>query len=66
MTDYTPFEAMGTDAEENGTPEVLREDEARRLEARRSLAENASVVIWTTPPWTIPANRAISYNDGVA
>ena len=23
--------------------------------------ENASVVIWTTTPWTIPGNRAISY-----
>lgn len=26
----------------------------------------ASVVIWTTTPWTIPANRAISYNPDVA
>ncbi len=23
---------------------------------------NASIVIWTTTPWTIPGNRAISYN----
>jgi isoleucyl-tRNA synthetase len=66
VTDYTPFESMGSDVEEDGTPEVLREDEARRLEARRNLAENASVVIWTTTPWTIPANRAISYNEAVA
>jgi isoleucyl-tRNA synthetase len=27
---------------------------------------DASVVIWTTTPWTIPANRAISYNDAIA
>jgi isoleucyl-tRNA synthetase len=26
----------------------------------------ASVVIWTTTPWTIPANRAISFNPKVA
>ena len=26
----------------------------------------ASVVIWTTTPWTIPANRAISYGSGIA
>ncbi len=26
----------------------------------------ASVVIWTTTPWTIPANRAISYGPGIA
>ena len=26
---------------------------------------DASVVIWTTTPWTIPANRAIAYNENV-
>ncbi|WP_256375905.1 isoleucine--tRNA ligase [Caulobacter sp. S45] len=26
----------------------------------------ASVVIWTTTPWTIPANRAVSYGPGIA
>jgi isoleucyl-tRNA synthetase len=26
---------------------------------------NASVVIWTTTPWTIPANRAISYSHKI-
>ncbi len=29
-------------------------------------AEDASVVIWTTTPWTIPANRAVSYNPDIA
>ncbi|OYX70826.1 MAG: isoleucine--tRNA ligase [Caulobacter sp. 32-67-35] len=28
--------------------------------------EGASVVIWTTTPWTIPANRAISFNPEIA
>ena len=27
---------------------------------------NASVVIWTTTPWTIPGNRAISYSPRIA
>jgi len=27
---------------------------------------SASVVIWTTTPWTIPANRAISYSHKIA
>jgi len=27
---------------------------------------NASVVIWTTTPWTLPANRAISYSSRIA
>ncbi|PKQ07761.1 MAG: isoleucine--tRNA ligase [Alphaproteobacteria bacterium HGW-Alphaproteobacteria-11] len=28
--------------------------------------EGASIVIWTTTPWTIPANRAISYSPNIA
>ncbi|MEI9905841.1 MAG: class I tRNA ligase family protein, partial [Asticcacaulis sp.] len=27
--------------------------------------DRASVVIWTTTPWTIPANRAVSYNPAI-
>ena len=27
---------------------------------------DASVVIWTTTPWTIPGNRAVSYSDRIA
>jgi isoleucyl-tRNA synthetase len=29
-------------------------------------AEGAAVVIWTTTPWTIPANRAVAYNPKIA
>jgi len=29
------------------------------------LHENASVVIWTTTPWTIPGNRAISFSPRI-
>ncbi|MEX0644379.1 MAG: isoleucine--tRNA ligase [Parvularculaceae bacterium] len=28
--------------------------------------QNASVVIWTTTPWTIPGNRAICYGPGLS
>jgi isoleucyl-tRNA synthetase len=28
--------------------------------------DGAAVVIWTTTPWTIPANRAIAYNPRIA
>src|SRR3990167_6491020 len=27
--------------------------------------EGASVIIWTTTPWTLPGNRAIAYGEGV-
>ncbi len=32
------------------------------LDQKRELLERARVVIWTTTPWTIPANRAISFS----
>ncbi|MDB2439121.1 isoleucine--tRNA ligase [Hellea sp.] len=27
---------------------------------------NSSVLIWTTTPWTIPANRAVSFSDSIS
>src|SRR5262249_51838525 len=33
---------------------------------RKVIPEDACVVIWTTTPWTIPGNRAISYSSAVA
>jgi isoleucyl-tRNA synthetase len=35
-------------------------------EMRPLLPEGVSIVIWTTTPWTIPGNRAISYSDEIA
>jgi len=35
-------------------------EEASRL---RDAWRNASVVIWTTTPWTLPGNRAIAYSE---
>ncbi len=32
----------------------------------RSLLANASVLIWTTTPWTIPQNRAVAFNTDIA
>lgn len=34
--------------------------------AKGDALRDASVVIWTTTPWTIPANRAISYSPKIA
>ncbi|MDO9708109.1 isoleucine--tRNA ligase [Paracraurococcus lichenis] len=39
-----------------------------RFRVRQAAAEDlvgASVVIWTTTPWTIPANRAIAYGEEI-
>ena len=32
----------------------------------KGVHDDARVVIWTTTPWTIPANRAVSFNPDVA
>jgi len=49
--------------------EVLRLEESdpvAEAELRQNLGGvGASVVIWTTTPWTIPANRAISYGPDI-
>jgi isoleucyl-tRNA synthetase len=37
----------------------------KRFEALRKGYEGSSIVIWTTTPWTIPGNRAISYSPKV-
>ena len=39
-----------------------QEDAAKELAEKLS---RASVVIWTTTPWTIPGNRAISYSPAI-
>src|SRR6202046_4533284 len=39
-----------------------QEDAAKELSEKLS---RASVVIWTTTPWTIPGNRAISYSPAI-
>ena len=41
-------------------------DDARGDNVFRLAPNDASVVIWTTTPWTIPANRAISFNPEIA
>jgi isoleucyl-tRNA synthetase len=40
--------------------------EDARFKALEKAYRGASVVIWTTTPWTIPGNRAISYSPKVA
>ena len=39
---------------------------ADEKDAYAELLASASIVIWTTTPWTIPGNRAISYSNSIA
>ncbi|NIA71165.1 isoleucine--tRNA ligase [Pelagibius litoralis] len=36
------------------------------VKATNALLEDASVLIWTTTPWTIPGNRAIGFGEEIA
>ena len=29
----------------------------------KEFLKNSSIIIWTTTPWTIPANKALAYNS---
>ena len=31
----------------------------------KDFLKNTSIIIWTTTPWTIPANRALAYNNDI-
>ena len=34
--------------------------------ATHAALEGASIIIWTTTPWTMPANRAVAYGDDIS
>ncbi|WP_417809985.1 isoleucine--tRNA ligase [Thioclava sp.] len=40
--------------------------DASQAAIERRMLRSASVVIWTTTPWTIPQNRAVAYGPGIA
>ena len=44
------------------SPAVWVKFPAKGANGTRTPAEGASVLIWTTTPWTIPSNRAICFN----
>ncbi|WP_181699373.1 isoleucine--tRNA ligase [Chthonobacter albigriseus] len=52
-----------------GVPRVVYDDATPAEKARAgwpALLVGANVVIWTTTPWTIPGNRAISYSHKIS
>ncbi|MBW8812325.1 MAG: isoleucine--tRNA ligase [Caulobacterales bacterium] len=66
IRDYAPYERMSVDIDADGELLEPRASEVSALVDKTLAATEASVVIWTTTPWTIPANRAISYNPEIA
>lgn len=47
-----------------GTSKTLENLAAEELQKKVSLLEGASFVIWTTTPWTLPANLALAVHPG--
>ena len=32
---------------------------------KKEFLKDSNIVIWTTTPWTIPANKALAYNSNI-
>ncbi len=60
VVDANPVPPLVVTRETAGQEYANMESERQRI---RDLLKSASVVIWTTTPWTIPGNRAISYSE---
>jgi isoleucyl-tRNA synthetase len=77
-TVYVAFPVKGEKADASFPPAIeakmspeeraaYEADRVRRYKDKQFLADlNASVVIWTTTPWTLPGNRAISFSSKIA
>ncbi len=60
---YVKFPVRSHDCERM-IPFVSKESPSTRMFTNSDLA-NVSILIWTTTPWTIPANRAVSYSSSI-
>ena len=56
---------LSTDFDEEGNLFPPRAEEVQQLASETQLLQLASVVIWTTTPWTLPGNRAISFSSKI-
>jgi len=64
VTDVTYMRAAeGRDLANSDAARQQNDDEQLKNEA---LIKSSSVVIWTTTPWTIPQNRAVSFNRNIS
>ena len=53
------------EAEARAAGNLIAADELRRFAEIHKILKSASVVIWTTTPWTLPGNRAIAYSEKI-
>ncbi|MES2896231.1 MAG: isoleucine--tRNA ligase [Pseudomonadota bacterium] len=65
VVDYTPYEGLSGDADQDDAMPAGTAEAQAQVDSSLN-GDQACVVIWTTTPWTLPANRAISYNRAIA
>src|SRR5690242_246813 len=56
---------LSVDFDENDNLLPARAEELNQLASDTQLLQRASIVIWTTTPWTLPGNRAISFSSKI-
>ncbi len=59
------FGALGTFDEDTGSVVDLPQERVAEINADYEAMQGASVVIWTTTPWTIPSNKAVVFGAGI-
>ncbi len=59
------FDLPGAQMSDEELDDEAREAIATAQEEAREAFEGAHVVIWTTTPWTIPSNRAVTYGADI-
>jgi len=62
---FPVVDAMGQSDYKKSGEFASNEDAFADAGEKMQLLKQASVVIWTTTPWTIPGNRAVCYSDKI-
>ncbi len=61
-----PLGPLSVDAEASGASGKPGADEIVAFKAKTEALRGASIVIWTTTPWTLPGNRAIAFSPDIS
>jgi isoleucyl-tRNA synthetase len=66
VVERTALAEAEVEYEEIESPAIYVKFPVKALAGAGESMKHASVVIWTTTPWTIPGNRAISYSNDIS
>ena len=66
VVEKTALAEAEVEYEEHLSPTVFVKFPVRQAKEAAQNIQNAHVVIWTTTPWTLPANRAVAYAQNLS